>query len=586
MPATNSAQMRGQRRVRAQNATRGTVSKTGMAMNSLHVPRTLARKTRPATSFVAGASLAIVLGFAGNGDAQQREPLREGQGASELRLRSGDFVTATASASSATTLRVVQPDGSVLRGWTVGTTPSRVAFVAVTSGVHRWEFGPPSADRPLDGRMPAGHVTVDAVTSLDARLLPRVLDQSAMMTDLRRRVAAGEWKAEIFWGEVARQGTPIVEGGEDKRYQIVTFLWRALGETRNVAVIGTFMKAAFAEPMQHVAGTDVWYRTFRIPAGARFSYFLSPNSPLVFEGPEAAQQFATLQADPLNPDRWMCAPDADIYQCQSRVELPGAAAQPWMAERPHVARGAVERHELTSRSLGAARAVSVYMPAGTECRRERCALLVVFDGPQYLSVVPTPVILDNLRAERRIPPVVAVFVSQVQRARELACDEAFAAFVATELIPWAQTRYQAGQRASDVVVAGSSFGGLAAAFVALRHPSVVGNVLSQSGNFAWSPGRTAGPGLDATTEGGWLIKEYISQPRQPVRFYLDAGVFEADRFVTGGAILESTRHFRDVLSAKGYRVSFGQFTGGHDYLSWRGTLADGLIELLGISKGP
>jgi enterochelin esterase family protein len=66
-----------------------------------------------------------------------------------------------------------------------------------------------------------------------------------------------------------------------------------------------------------------------------------------------------------------------------------------------------------------------------------------------------------------------------------------------------------------------------------------------------------------------------------VRFYLDAGVFEADRFAAGDAILESTRHFRDVLRAKGYTVTFRQFTGGHDYLSWRGTLADGLIELIG-----
>jgi enterochelin esterase family protein len=40
-------------------------------------------------------------------------------------------------------------------------------------------------------------------------------------------------------------------------------------------------------------------------------------------------------------------------------------------------------------------------------------------------------------------------------------------------------------------------------------------------------------------------------------------------------------HLRDVLIAKGYDVSFRTFPGGHDYLWWRETVADGLISLLG-----
>jgi enterochelin esterase-like enzyme len=532
----------------------------------------------------AAAAVVVAIASPDGAEAPEAHPKRLAQAPSpsNLSLRYGDFVTATASAASAARLRVVQPDGSVLRAWMVGATPSRVAFVAQADGLHRLEFARAGgAGEAATRGGSVGQVTIDSVTSLDTRLQPRALDQSPMMKDLRRRIAAGRWNAETFWADVAKKGTPIVEQGEDRRYQIVTFLWRARKETRNVSVIGTFMKAALAEPMHHLAGSDVWYRTFRIPAGARFSYFLSPNAPLIFDGPEAAQQFATLQADPLNPHRWMCAADADIYQCQSRAELSGAAPQPWVAERATVAKGTLTQREISSRLLGNTRPVTVYVSSGAACDRERCVLLVVFDGPQYLSLVPTPIILDNLRAEGKIPSVVAIFVSNVNRSRELAGNDAFASFVATELIPWGQTHYHSGKAAADVVVAGSSFGGLAAALVALRHPSVVGNVLSQSGNFAWAPNRAVGPDLDATSEGGWLINEYVNAPKQPVRFYLDAGVFEADRFVTAGAILESTRHLRDVLRAKGYAVTFAQFTGGHDYLSWRGTFADGLIALIG-----
>ena len=39
-----------------------------------------------------------------------------------------------------------------------------------------------------------------------------------------------------------------------------------------------------------------------------------------------------------------------------------------------------------------------------------------------------------------------------------------------------------------------------------------------------------------------------------------------------------------MLRAKGYEVRFKEFEGGHDYLSWRGTLTDGLIALLGVAK--
>ena len=43
---------------------------------------------------------------------------------------------------------------------------------------------------------------------------------------------------------------------------------------------------------------------------------------------------------------------------------------------------------------------------------------------------------------------------------------------------------------------------------------------------------------------------------------------------------------RDVLLAKGYEVHNQEFQGGHDYLSWRGTLADGLIVLMGSTMEP
>jgi enterochelin esterase family protein len=100
----------------------------------------------------------------------------------------------------------------------------------------------------------------------------------------------------------------------------------------------------------------------------------------------------------------------------------------------------------------------------------------------------------------------------------------------------------------------------------------------------WSPDYNGGPDSrpgEPTIEQNWLAKQFIASPKLPLNWYLDAGTFEAPRGPEVVRILINTRHFRDVLLAKGYRVRYQQFAGGHDSISWRGTLPDALMGLLG-----
>src|SRR5258708_12494405 len=73
---------------------------------------------------------------------------------------------------------------------------------------------------------------------------------------------------------------------------------------------------------------------------------------------------------------------------------------------------------------------------------------------------------------------------------------------------------------------------------------------------------TGATGPPNATEGNFMVRQFLASPKLPLRFYLAAGTFLIDRGGGGGKILESTRHFRAVLLARGDQVYYQQFFGG------------------------
>lgn len=508
-----------------------------------------------------------------------------------IELKAGDYVSSLVDQHGQTDLAILMPDGGLLRQCDGPPQDGKrlCAFIADVSGTYRIKVTTPSP-KPVNYQL-----TLNEVLSLDERLKPQPWEDpnpSPRMAALRKLVAAGNTDTTSFWQQVATEHTPLVEpAADDPRHQLVTFLWRGTPVTRNVLVAASFQSGGFHPldfTMHQIPGTDVWYMTARLPTGARFTYSLSINDPLVFNGPQP-QRMATVQADALNPKRWGCAKDASLFDCQSIAELPGAVAQPWVVLHPSVAAGTIENQTIHSDLLKNDHDLSVYLPAGYKTSGVPYNLVIIFDASAYLTKVPTRVILDNLIAAAKIPPTVAVLIgnpSQESRTRELTPNPVFADFLAKELVPWIRTHYNVTKDPADAVLAGSSLGGLAATYAGYKYPEVFGNVLCQSGSFWWAPDHSAAPADGTITETGWMAKQFIDSPKLPLKFYLDAGTFEYDVLGTGGSILETSRDMRDVLLSKGYEVHYQQFVGGHDYLGWRGTLADGLIDLIGTTNHP
>ncbi|SDF64251.1 MULTISPECIES: enterochelin esterase [unclassified Duganella] len=377
---------------------------------------------------------------------------------------------------------------------------------------------------------------------------------------------------DAFWREVAAQGGPLVErvAGLPKDQLLLTFLWR--GATRNVRILGA--PSADHDEMSRLGNSDVWYRSYRVPASTRLSYRLAPDVPEL-NAPASQRRraiLATVQRDPLNP-RSFPEKTLDKYDGASVLELPAAPSQDWVQPREGVPAGQLERLRLASKALGNERDIYLYRSHGYRPGAKGNALVVLFDAENYTTDVPTPAILDKLVAAGKLPPTAAILIanpSAETRGAELPPNPAFARFLAEELMPWAKARgVHAG--AANTVVAGASYGGLASAWAGLKHPEWFGNVYSQSGSFWWAP---------PEQEAEWLTREYAAAPPRKVRFLLEAGLFEVGRNGSFG-ILETSRHLRDVLRAKGYQVEQREFAAGHDYYHWRGSLGEGLIRLIG-----
>lgn len=364
---------------------------------------------------------------------------------------------------------------------------------------------------------------------------------------------------DTFWKHVS---VPLIEPIEgDSNFRRITFLWRGDARTHEVSVgsgdIPTPDPSKWT--FKRLGNSNLWFKTDRVPKDARFTYLLQVDG-------------GTLQPDPLNPRQ---------FGGRSVVELPDAPQQPWVADRPSIPKGKLVHQTLRSQVLQEKRSFGVYTPPGYS-GKVVTNLIIVFDGEVYgdgeAPLVPTPRVLDNLISAGRIPASIAVLVdnmSQAQRDRDLKCSAAFESFVAHELLPWMRAHYHVGMKSSDVVLTGSSDGGLFAIFAALHDPGVFGNVLAQSSDLFYSPIQV--PTLSAyTRDGGWLARQFVTSPRLPLRFYLDVGLLEAG--VTNPVF--EHRRLRDVLEAKGYPVTYIEYSGGHDYINWRNLLGDGLIALL------
>jgi enterochelin esterase-like enzyme len=126
---------------------------------------------------------------------------------------------------------------------------------------------------------------------------------------------------------------------------------------------------------------------------------------------------------------------------------------------------------------------------------------------------------------------------------------------------------------------GSSSRALLSAYIALQHPTIFDDVRSQPehSDRAWQP----------------EVPNQIHSPRRTLKCHIcrsgstSTQVYEPfpgrslDELALDESNTAGNRHFRDVLKAKGYDVTYRETGADHSPVHWRATLPETLMELLG-----
>lgn len=361
-----------------------------------------------------------------------------------------------------------------------------------------------------------------------------------------------ERKARLFGPsavERALEGkpVPIVEG------RSVTFVFR--GEVDEVSLRHWIHGLPSSQKFHNVPGTDMWFLAIDVPEGSRMEYKLE-----IARGGERK-----LIQDPLNENLAL-----DPYGANSVVYGAGYTVPDWTQPDPEARSGEIRDHEITSRAFGGTRPIQVYLPARFRTTR-RYPLLIVHDGYDYVRYARLKVVLDNLIHRLEIPSMVVALIQSPDRLREYADDPRHAEFLVNELVPQLESAFPLVGKPSARGLAGASFGAVASLAAAWRHQGVFGNLLLQSGSFAFTDigPHDRGPLFDPVVR---YVNAFRKNPGRPAEhLFLSCGVYES--------LIYFNRSLVPFLQKNGLDVKYVESNDGHNWENWRDRLREGLSWL-------
>lgn len=330
---------------------------------------------------------------------------------------------------------------------------------------------------------------------------------------------------------------PIVEWPDQ-----ITFVYR--GEAEDMALSGDLQGQGKEDQMQKAPGTDLYYYTAKLEPDARINYRFIKNYEEQIADPNNPRQFLDHRGKP-----------------QSWVSMPGWREPAHLKQAPVGKRGRIESHELKSKVReGGSAKFAVYLPAGYNGSKERYPVVYIFDGALARSQGLLTNTLDNVLG-KTVKPMIAVLLDEVKTGPQPQQDsfeeaKAVDAILVKEILPFVDSKYRIKTDAKSRAIAGGLDNGFSALYSVFANPELFGGVATQS---VWLQEATEIP----------LRKIIRNAGEQPLRIYMDWGLYEVRHSGEGWDLAKISQDFAAFLRERGYRPAGGQVHDSYGWLSWR-----------------
>lgn len=355
-------------------------------------------------------------------------------------------------------------------------------------------------------------------------------------------------KADALWDTlVSNELIPFTQD------TMVLFLYR--GEAESVEWNGDFTSWGnndkFRNEGRRITGTDIWMLKQSFPSDSRLDYKITINE-------------SDWILDPNNPhQQWSgFGPNSELRMPDWKPEI--------LTQRIPEAPEAILSDDIiiNSSTLDYAVSYKVYTPFGYE-QLENLPVIYFTDGQEYSDdrLGAAVVVLDNLIYQKKIEPVVAVFVNPIdpetetnnRRADQFGVEEDYLAFYTDELIPEIETNYQVDASKESRAIMGTSLGGLNSAYFGFSRPDIFGDIAIQAPAF-------------------WYREEIYDIVRE-------SDVDSPDIFMSVGTIGDNTndaRRMKTLFEEMELEFTYLETNEGHSWGAWSAQIDDVLIQFYGI----